>query len=50
MRLGVDKMMNEFMSNKLPNGASKSMSPLLLANTFQVDFYELYKNLTEMKE
>ena len=34
----------------MPKGASRSNSPLLLANSFCIDFYELYKESEERKE
>lgn len=43
-------MQTQFYKRSLPQGASRSMSPYLLANTFQVDFYDLYRNIMEQKD
>jgi hypothetical protein len=39
-----------FTSRSVPQGAAKSMSPYLLANSFQLDFYELYRAVSDQKE
>lgn len=46
----LDAAIRDFQFKKLPQGASKSMSPYLLANTFKVDFYDLYRGVEEQKE
>ncbi|CDW88357.1 UNKNOWN [Stylonychia lemnae] len=46
----IDEITKSFVSKQYPQGASKSMSPYLLANTFKVDFYDLYRGVQEQKE
>ena len=43
----IYSLMDKEMPKFAPKGAAVSMSPCLLANSFWVDFYELYKQQFE---
>lgn len=44
LNMNIDEKIQKYYQKSLPAGASKSMSPYLLANTFKVDFYSLYRD------
>eukprot|EP00347_Sterkiella_histriomuscorum_P018065 403346921 len=50
VKKNLDEILKEFYLRANPQGASKSMSPYLLANTFKVDFYDLYRGVQDRKD